>query len=354
MRFEESFLADITERVPISQLIGQRVTFDRKKTNAARGDYWFCCVMHGEKNASAHCDDRKGIWRCFGCGAGGGHFKFLMDVDGVTFPRAVEIVADMAGLRLPGSGEPTAEERAERDRRARQREAQAAKQRQQEDRDKARRVKTAGAIWRETIPLAGTFGAAYFEWRGLPVPTDENLRFHPALEHPDTKQEHPAVIARVQGPDGKGAGIWRIYLAPKGEGKLQGMVNAKLGMGPVSGGAVRLGGMAKHIGLAEGVETALAVRALGHTIPVWAGLSTSGIIGFIIPEGVERVTVFPDRDASKIRTRDDGKGIKRSPGLSAYEGFVERNQGRDIRLAPGPERDDYLELYQKTKGVPVR
>lgn len=356
-RFDAHFLDDIRARVPISQVISGRVSWERKKTNISRGDYWACCPLHGEKGASFHCEDRKGRYHCFGCGASGDHFKFLMELDGVEFPRAVELVADMAGMRLPDARPPTPAEIEERRRRDAQRQADAVKRKAETDKDNARRVNTAGAIWKETLPFAGSLGQVYFDWRGLPDPQDENIRFHPGLPFPkefgDAPGMHPVVVARVQAAGGQGTGIWRIYLRPDGKGKLQGVEMAKLGLGPTAGGAVRLGGMAKHIGLAEGIETARAVVALGQTVPIWAGLSTSGIIGFAWPEGVERVTVFPDRDGRKIRTRDDGR-IKRSPGLEAFKGFVERNPGKDIRLGPGPENDDYLELWQRMKGFPIR
>ena len=101
MRFSPSFLDEIRERVPISTLIGQRVTWDRRKTNAQRGDYWGCCPFHGEKTPSFHCEDRKGRYHCFGCGVSGDHFKFLTELDGLGFPEAVERVAEMAGVAMP-------------------------------------------------------------------------------------------------------------------------------------------------------------------------------------------------------------------------------------------------------------
>lgn len=353
MRFDKSFLEDICARVPLSSIVGKHVSWT-KKSRPAAGDYWGCCPAHAEKGASFHVMDKKGFCKCFACGFSAGHLKFLQEIEGLSFPRAVEVVAEMAGMPLPNAGPPTKAEIAERARRDRARAAAAARQAEQAAKDKERRVKSAGAIWKETTPLAGTAGADYFEWRGLPVPTDENLRFHLGLEHPELPGRiHPAIVARVQGPDGAGVGIWRIYLRFDGRGKPDGVESAKLGLGPTAGGAVRLGGIAKHIGLAEGVETSRAVNALGWSMPIWAGLSTSGIIGFKIPDGVETVTVFPDRDGSKVRTREDGT-VKRSPGLAAYAGFVERNPGRDIRLAPGSETDDYLETLQKVRGLPVR
>ena len=101
MRFTPTFLDEIRERVPISSLIGQRVTFDRKKTNQSRGDFWACCPFHGEKSPSFHCEDPKGRYHCFGCGVSGDHFRFLTEMDGISFPEAVERIADMAGMDLP-------------------------------------------------------------------------------------------------------------------------------------------------------------------------------------------------------------------------------------------------------------
>ncbi|MCB1421344.1 MAG: DNA primase [Nitratireductor sp.] len=101
MRFPDSFLDEIRDRLPISEVIGKRVTFDKKKTNAARGDYWACCPFHGEKTPSFHCEDRKGRYHCFGCGVSGDHFRFLTELDGMSFPEAVERLADQAGLPMP-------------------------------------------------------------------------------------------------------------------------------------------------------------------------------------------------------------------------------------------------------------
>jgi DNA primase len=103
MRFSNDFLEALTDRVPISDVIGRRVTWDRKKTNTGRGDYWACCPFHGEKSPSFHCEDRKGRYHCFGCGVTGNHFRFLMELDGIAFHEAVQQVADMAGVALPQS-----------------------------------------------------------------------------------------------------------------------------------------------------------------------------------------------------------------------------------------------------------
>ncbi|AYG59719.1 DNA primase [Rhizobium jaguaris] len=101
MRFSNTFLDEIRDRVPISDVIGRRVTWDRRKTNVPRGDYWACCPFHGEKSPSFHCEDRKGRYHCFGCGVTGDHFRFLTELEGLSFPEAVQQIADMAGVPMP-------------------------------------------------------------------------------------------------------------------------------------------------------------------------------------------------------------------------------------------------------------
>jgi DNA primase len=101
MRFSNTFLDEIRDRVPISAVIGRRVTWDRKKTNVPRGDYWACCPFHGEKSPSFHCEDRKGRYHCFGCGVSGDHFRFMQEIEGLSFPESVQQLADMAGVAMP-------------------------------------------------------------------------------------------------------------------------------------------------------------------------------------------------------------------------------------------------------------
>ncbi len=110
MRFPPSFLDEIRDRVPISEVIGRRVTFDRKKSQPGRGDFWACCPVHGEKTPSFHCEDRKGRYHCFGCGVSGDHFRFLTELEGLAFPEAVERLAAEAGLQMP-ERDPQAEAR---------------------------------------------------------------------------------------------------------------------------------------------------------------------------------------------------------------------------------------------------
>ena len=94
MRFPPTFLDQIRARVNISSVIGRHVTWDRRKTQAAKGDYWACCPFHGEKSPSFHADDRKGRYHCFGCKASGSVFDFVMK-------RTVRLKTAEKEFRLP-------------------------------------------------------------------------------------------------------------------------------------------------------------------------------------------------------------------------------------------------------------
>jgi DNA primase catalytic core len=101
MRFPPSFLDEIRTRLPISAIVGRRVAWDKRKSQPGKGDFWACCPFHGEKTPSFHADDRRGRYHCFGCGASGDHFTFLVEREGLSFPEAVEQLAAEAGLALP-------------------------------------------------------------------------------------------------------------------------------------------------------------------------------------------------------------------------------------------------------------
>lgn len=101
MRFSPHILDDIRNRLQISDIVGPKVAWDRKKSQPAKGDYWACCPFHQEKSPSFHCDNRRGRYHCFGCGASGDHFRFLTETEGLSFPEAVERLAESAGVSLP-------------------------------------------------------------------------------------------------------------------------------------------------------------------------------------------------------------------------------------------------------------
>ncbi|SCY90740.1 DNA primase [Paracoccus tibetensis] len=113
MSLPPGFLDEIRARVPISRVIGKKVTWDLRKSNQGRGDWWAPCPFHQEKSASFHCDDQKGFYYCFGCHAKGDALTFLREHDGLPFIDAVKLLAAEAGLAMP-EPDPRARERTDR------------------------------------------------------------------------------------------------------------------------------------------------------------------------------------------------------------------------------------------------
>ena len=101
MTLSPSFLDDLRTRVPLSSVVAPHVTWDMRKSNMAKGDWWAPCPFHQEKTASFHVDDTKGFFYCFGCHAKGDLFRFLQDREGKSFIESVEAIAHLAGATMP-------------------------------------------------------------------------------------------------------------------------------------------------------------------------------------------------------------------------------------------------------------
>lgn len=113
MSLPTGFLDELRTRVTLSSIVGRKVTWDMRKSNMAKGDFWAPCPFHQEKSASFHVDDRKGFYYCFGCHAKGDAVTFVKESENLGFMEAVEILAREAGMQMPAR-DPRAAERADR------------------------------------------------------------------------------------------------------------------------------------------------------------------------------------------------------------------------------------------------
>lgn len=96
MRYGESTLEEILRRTDLVRLVSRRVKLQRRGRL-----FWGLCPFHREKSPSFKVENERRNYKCFGCGASGDAFKWLMETEGLHFPEAVERLAQEAGVSLP-------------------------------------------------------------------------------------------------------------------------------------------------------------------------------------------------------------------------------------------------------------
>lgn len=115
MALPPGFLDELRNRLTLSDVVGRKVVWDRRKSSPGKGDFWAPCPFHQERTPSFHVDDRKGFYYCFGCHAKGDLITFVKEVENLSFIEAVERLAGDAGLEMPRErADPRAAERRDR------------------------------------------------------------------------------------------------------------------------------------------------------------------------------------------------------------------------------------------------
>ena len=110
MSLPNGFLEELRARVSLTALVGRKVTWDRRKSQPGKGDWWAPCPFHQEKSASFHVVESQGFYKCFGCGASGDAITFLRETENMSFMEAVQSLAEDAGMQMP-SRDPKAAQR---------------------------------------------------------------------------------------------------------------------------------------------------------------------------------------------------------------------------------------------------
>jgi len=96
MRIPEEKIQEIREATDIHEVISQYVSLKKRGKS-----YLGLCPFHQEKTPSFSVDPVRGFYHCFGCGAGGNVFTFLMQIERRGFPEVLKDLADKAGITLP-------------------------------------------------------------------------------------------------------------------------------------------------------------------------------------------------------------------------------------------------------------
>lgn len=236
-----------------------RFRFDDKE---GRGT-WFCAQQHGTDSSNPS-------------GSAGNGFRLLMDMKGCGFAEVARLVETVIGVGYVQI---------------------AVAPRIETGQDEAETAAAVRAVWRSAQPiLAGDIADQYLRKRvGSYAPT-RALRFHPALNR--NGMPCAALIAAFVSVDGELAGLQRTYLTQYGDKAPGGAPRLTMGSLP-AGGAIRLARHGKRLGIAEGVETALAATAL-HGVPCWSALSSGRLEVWQPPEGVTEVIIFGDNDDNNV------------------------------------------------------
>ena len=96
MYYPEELIEEVRMKNDIVDVVAGYVRLQKKGAN-----YWACCPFHNEDTPSFSVNGPKQMYHCFGCGAGGNVFTFVMNYENYSFPEAIKMLADRAGVKLP-------------------------------------------------------------------------------------------------------------------------------------------------------------------------------------------------------------------------------------------------------------
>lgn len=217
-------------------------------------------------------DDKegRGTWYCNQCGAGDG-LRLALEVTGLEFKELASRIDEIVGNIEP----------------------EKAKENRADPRKRLRKI-AMGLRKPEGInPVR-----LYLKNRGLRA--GRKIKYHPALRYygEGEAKTFPAMVCLFESPAGQPITYHVTYLTERGEKAPVGAVKKIMPpVGEMAGGAIRLTEVYEHIGIAEGIETALAVM---HTyeVPCWACANSVMLEKFEPPEGVKRVSIFGDNDTN--------------------------------------------------------
>lgn len=270
------------------------------------------CPMCGGKDRFRFDNkEGRGTWFCSHCGAGDG-FKFLLQMNSWTFPQAAREVERVLGVSREDA--PRSDFTDEQKRQALRR------------------------AWKQSMPIAN--GDPVWEYlkrrTGIEyLPTD--IRYHRALPYGDSL--YPAMLGVVTMPDGKPSTMHRTWLDGNG-GKAPVDQPKKVFSGTIKGGAIRLAPIAECLGIAEGIETALAASVL-FSMPVWAAISANGVQQWEPPAGVSSVVVFADNDENFVG---------QNAAFALAQSLARKGIKVDVRV-PARAGTDWADVLVEERGV---
>lgn len=227
------------------------------------------CPMCGGKDRFRFDDkEGKGTYFCSGCGAGTG-MDLVQKLNGWDFRTAAGEIDKIVGNVDFVAPKPAL--------------------------DAAKRTRLLNDLWRSGTPAApGDAIARYLASRRLPLPANPRVLRYVASTRAPAGSTHPCMVAMIADTDGKPASLHRTFLGPNGKADIDEPRATMPGAIP-DGSSIRLTDPAATLGIAEGIETALAATKL-FGIPVWAAINSTMLSKWKPPTDTRTVVVFGDND----------------------------------------------------------
>lgn len=189
-------------------------------------------------------------------------------------------------------------------------------------------------LWNASFPAENTVIEKYLHSRGITAAIPPDIRLLPGHRHRPSGRVYPVMLAAIRRwPSKDFVAVHRTWLLPDGRGKAS-LEPEKMMLGPASGGAVQLSIPVQKMVVAEGLETALSVMQ-ETGLSVWAGLSTSGMTGLVLPD-------LPL--AQEIIIAGDNDPAGRKAAIQAAENWAK--EGREVRLAFPPLNQDFNDMLK--------
>jgi DNA primase len=287
----------LREAHPLPAVVGNSLKLMR-----AGNEWKACCPFHADRSPSFTIFAGGRRFYCFGCGAGGDVVDFIRLTHRVNFRDAAAILGENRSLPVVSRHAPEPEPEADR-------------------------TQEALSIWRNAAPIPGTPAETYLRNRGLRLRLPDSLRFA-RLRYGKRGREYPCLVACVGSIENKVIGIQRTYLAADGSGKAD-VPKAKLSLGCVRGGAIRLAPAAAQLTVTEGLEDGLTLQQeLGRA--VWVAAGSTMLPKMLFPAGVNAVAIGGDGDEPGVLAARNAAEAYAERGIKAryffpMEGFKDFN-----------------------------
>lgn len=284
-RLDQAAIEAARCRRPLSSVVAETVKL-RRTGHTLTG----LCPFHKEKTPSLNVDDRRGTFKCYGCGEQGDIIDFMMAARGMTFREAIEA---LGGADVTGSAAPVRHESSGPD-------------------PDVARVRSAADVWRRTSPAIGTLASQYlFNARGINGGIlNSQLRFLEAGWCSPLRREAPALVAALRDRYGALSAVQQVFLDASTGDALRDTKGRRIKrtLGPMRDATVRLAPAVGILGLAGSVEDALSAQQL-FSIPVWATCGEGRLSTVWVPDDLDRLIIFADADEAGQREAE--KAAKR-------------------------------------------